>query len=263
MRKPTVIAIAVFILPLIFIACSKSTPADPGGNGETKNFFPNTNGTTYKFAVEITDSNAVTVFGSRNSVYDGTAAVGGVTYQVQKDSMIFADTTFLSVNYFRKTNAGVYLFLDTTGLSNTIPDTLIQFLTIDPELLIFSFPISSGKTWPVFKLVLNYAIFNIALVDVSANAEGTENITLNLAGGSVTRQAVKIRYTLKLNIPNPANLLEILTSTYTAYAWLVEDIGPVRWQGNATVLNAFAGGGIDFDDTTKVITQSLTDYDIK
>ncbi len=122
---------------------------------------------------------------------------------------------------------------------------------------ILSFPVDVNKSWSVFNLSVVYSIFHIPVLDVTGEYDGTESVTLHLNSGDVNKNAVKIKYTLGLTIPNSNN------STYFAYAWLVDGIGIVKWQGNATILNAFTGGGVDLSDTTSVITQSLVSYNAK
>jgi len=87
---------------------------------------------------------------------------------------------------------------------------------------------------------------------------------LSLTSGTVIDSAAKIQYNIKLNIPNANNPLAApAASSYTAYAWLVNNIGVVQIQGNAFLLNAFAGNGINLADTSGTITQSIVSYNIK
>ncbi len=174
------------------------------------------------------------------------------------DTLVIQSQTTGSVSYFRKTDIGVFYFLDTTGLGASIPDTLEQYITTDAEVRALLFPLGEGSSWPVFKVNLQYGPITFAPVDVSASYAGTENITLNLISGQQTKSAIKIKYLLKLtfNFGQPS-------TNYEAFAWIVDGIGIVKWEGNATLLNGISGGGIDFDDTTRVITQSLIDYDVK
>ena len=77
-----------------------------------------------------------------------------------------------------------------------------------------------------------------------------EQVSLSLSSGTVT-QTAQVQYTIKLNIPNASNpLAGTVSSTYTAYAWFANNIGIVQIQGNATLLDAFTGNGINFADPT-------------
>jgi hypothetical protein len=161
------------------------------------------------------------------------------------------------LSYFRKTNDSLFYFLDTTGLAASIPDSLKGYISLDAEMKVLSFPVTENKSWSVFKLSIKYLFFNLNVLTVDASYDGTESVTLHLTSGDVNKDAVKIKYTLNLSIPN------VPITSYTAYAWLVDGIGFVKWQGNGTILNAFTGGGVDLSDTTSVITQSLISYDVK
>jgi hypothetical protein len=54
-----------------------------------------------------------------------------------------------------------------------------------------------------------------------------------------------------------------LSQTFNAEAWIIQDIGSVKWEGNGTLVDVLTGVGIDFGDTTTVVNQSLIDYQIK
>jgi hypothetical protein len=124
---------------------------------------------------------------------------------------------------------------------------------------VLAFPVEVNKSWSVFGLSINYLIFHLNILNVSASYDGTESVTLHLNSGDEIKDAVKIKYTLRIKTdPTSSN-----TNDYYAYAWLVDGIGIVKWQGNATILNAFTGGGVDLSDTTSVITQSLVSYNAK
>ncbi|HEY6905974.1 MAG TPA: hypothetical protein VI230_00815, partial [Ignavibacteriaceae bacterium] len=136
-------------------------------------------------------------------------------------------------------------------------DSLRGYISLDKEMKVLSFPVTENKSWQVFKLSIRYLIFNLPVLTVDASYAGTESLTLHLTSGDVTKDAVKIKFTLTVSVP------EVPSASYDAYAWLVDGIGIVKWQGNGTILNALSGGGIDLSDTTSVITQSLISYDVK
>ncbi|NWF50005.1 MAG: hypothetical protein HXY49_05640 [Ignavibacteriaceae bacterium] len=248
--------LGIVILLFTLQACDKSdnTTNPPLG----KNYFPNGDGTYYKYAIEKTDSAGSNSFGNRFTWYIGTSNKGGTVYQVQYDTIDIASQKFGNTSYFRKTDTGVFYFLDTLGLADAVPDSLRQFISLDSEVRLFLLPLTAGNSWPVFKLTLNYFGINFVPIEVNAKYEADEDITLNLASGTVTKKAAKIRYTLKIitELFSPAK-------TYETYLWVVENIGIAKWEGNAAVLNALAGSGIDFDDSTSTVSQSLVDYIIK
>ena len=248
--------IIIMILGLLVSACNKDNSTNPPVQNYT-GYFPDGDGTTYTYSIAKTDSNGTQTTGTRSTEYSGTEVKNGTTYQVQIDSFNISGLSSVSLSYFRKTNDSLYYFLDTTGLSSSIPDSLQNNISLDKEMKVLSFPVNENKTWSVFQLSIKYAIFNLNVLTVDGAYDGTENITLNLNSGDTNKDAVRLKYTLSIKVPGGP------TTEYNAFAWLVDGIGIVKWQGNAAILDAFAGGGIDLSDTTSVITQNLTSYNIK
>jgi hypothetical protein len=152
--------------------------------------------------------------------------------------------------------------MDTTGFAASITDPslipLIPYVIIDNELLGYSLPLQSGKSWTVFKITLTSPLVT-TVVDVSALVVGEEMIALSLPTGPTYKDALKIKYTMTLRL----NPLSPAVQTYIAYAWLIQDVGPAKWEGCGTLVNVFTGLGIDFGDTTTVVSQSLIDFSIK
>jgi hypothetical protein len=251
---------ALLGLSLMVAACKKeNTIVDPPGGGDVGNYFPDNNGAYYRFNFEYQDTLGTTIAGERVTRYTGTSVLSGTTYMQQTDSMLTAEMNTASVSYFRKTDTGVMYYLDTTGLGNTIPDTLMQYVTLDAEMRALVLPLLETSVWPVFKMTFTY-IINLTVIEVSANVAGKENITLNLVSGSENKEAYRIRYVLTLRLPDPENLLNTITETYEAHCWVVSGIGIVRWQGSAAVVAAFTGGGIDIDESAAIVTQNLVEY---
>jgi hypothetical protein len=252
--------IAVLLgMTLMFTACKDEDNVVDPPTGDTGNYFPGNDGAYYRFNFEYQDTAGVSTGGSRVTRYTGNTTIGGTVYMQQTDSIFTSEMNTSSVTYFRKTDTGVFYFLDTTGLGNTVPDSILQYITIDGEMRAMALPLVETSQWPVFKMTLNY-IITLTVIEVSANVTGKENITLNLITGNENKEAYKIRYLLTLRIPNPDNPLQTITETEEAFAWAVSGIGIVRWQGSAAVVAAFTGGGIDIDESTAVVTQNLVEY---
>jgi len=240
--------------------CKKSESEGPTSPGTTENYFPNNEGTSYKYSYSRTDSSGQSN-GTRTTYYKGSITIKGTSYKVQIDSLVISSSPQVDSSYFRSTSSGIYYYIDTTGFAASITDSslipLISSVVIDQELLGYSYPMAVGKTWPVFKI--NLASLNITVVDVSALVVGKEPINLNLISGSTSKEALKVKFTLTLKL----NPFSTSVQTYIANAWLVQDIGPAKWEGSGTLVNVFTGLGIDFADTTTVVSQSLIDYSIK
>lgn len=256
--KKTILLSLVTVLVLDYWGCKKSESESPTAPSTTTNYFPYNEGTNYKFSYSKTDSIG-TSQGTRTSYFKGSSTIAGTVYKIQMDSLDLSASLQIDSSYFRTTEAGVYYYLDTTGFAESItdPDLIpyIPLVVIDKELLAYSTPIETGKSWPVFKIVFS----NLTLVDVSATAVGNETITLNLSSGQTTKEAMKLRFTLTLRLDPFSSVVH----TFTADAWLVPDIGPAKWDGSGTIVNFFTGLGIDFADTNNVVKQSLINYDIK
>lgn len=255
LKKLIVLLIPVVCIFIIISCKSATTENEPPA--DTRNFFPVTNGTMYKFSVTQTDTLGNPSNGSRVSFINGVVTLDNKEYKVQLDSVFFPSSTVISNSYFRKTSAGVYFNLDTTGISNSIPDSLLSYLTISNEITAFSFPLSAGNSWVGFNMNINYLnIINFNPVVMRTTVIGTEDVTIQLPSGSTTLSAQK----LKMDINVYSSPFQTTPQILSAFVWLVENIGIVKWDGNLAIVNAFTGGGIDFDDSTRVTTQSLTEY---
>ncbi len=269
------IVLLLSVVGLIFLAaCSKNdttTGTDNGSNSDTTNYFPATNGNYYKYSLDRTDSTGTQSTGTRSATYNGTKTITGTEYQVKVDSTFISGFTTTSETYIRKSAPdkdthiyGVYVYLDTSGISNLIPDSLLQYVKISDEMTLYSFPLAQVTNWSVLSVKFIFGPVTVPLVDVEATYEGTENVNLNLMSGAKTMSAAKIKYDLTLTIPDANNIFGTpTTQVYTAHAWLVNNIGPVKWDGNASLLNAIVGGDIVLADTSGTMSQSLIDYKLK
>lgn len=260
MKKISLMLLSL-ILMLTLQNCKSSDSELPTSPDASNTYFPSSDGTYYKYSYIRTDSSGQTS-GTRNTQYSGTEIKAGITYKIQIDSILLNSILQIDRAFFRTSGSGVYYFIDTTGFAASITDSslipLIPFVQIDQELLAYTSPLESGKTWPVFKINLTSPIV-VTVIDVSAVAEGIETITLSLPSGQTNKQALRIKYTLSLRL----NPFSGEVQTYTANAWLVEGIGPAKWDGCGTLVNVFTGLGINFADTTTIVSQSLIDYSVK
>jgi hypothetical protein len=252
MKKSLIIILLLSLGAFLINSCSKNDSGSNGGNGEeNKNYFPNTDGAYYKYNVNRTDSEGVQTSGTRSVSYSGMKT--GTAYQRQIDTLTITGSviseSLVSESYFRKTDAGVYYFLDTTGLAGNIPANYQQYISqliIDPEMILLSTP--PPANWTVFKILLAAS----SIINVNATNLGTESFN----NGTFSGTALKIKYDVNITIPFlPAQSL-------SAFCWFLPEIGAAKWEGSATVINALSGGGIDFGDSTTVISQDLIYYDL-
>jgi len=259
--------IPLLVFAVVFYSCSKdeNTVSNDVNQVKAQSYYPGNVGTSYNYSVSFVDGNGQTKQGARNVKFTGQTSLGSTSYFVQSNVMHFNVDTTKSTTYFRKTDSGVFFFVDTTGLSSFFPDSLRSILTveIDKEENIFNSTLDKNYPWKVYKLNVKYSNITFSIVDVTASYMGSEEVALNLATGSVTKTAEKVKYTLTLSIPDITGSGSSKAGKFTAYGWFVKDVGVVKWDGNVTVLNAVSGNSIDFDDTTNNMTQSVTSYDLK
>lgn len=258
MKTKTVLLVFFISLVYLFNACKDSDSTGPPDVDVDESYFPASDGSSYKYNIEETDSNGTQNVGERSSWYSGTESKNNVLYQVQYDSVTIAGQPASSLSYFRKTDSGVFFFIDTTGLSSEVPDSLLQYLTIDSEMRLLFLPISEGTSWTAFRINLNYqGIFNFNPIEVTAVYEGKENLTLNLNSGNTNVEAAKLKFNLKYQLDPFAP-----PENFEAFGWLAKDIGFVKWEGSGTIIGAFTGSGIDFDNTASVVTMNISDFNI-
>ena len=72
------------------------------------------------------------------------------------------------------------------------------------------------------------------------------------------KETAKVEYTLKI-IQDVNQAPRILNAS----AWFADSIGLVKLEGNSVVLGALINGELNFEDSTKIINQDITNYVIK
>jgi len=261
MKNKILLFILFGIMIYSFNACKESSTNEnpPGDPVADTSYYPVSDGTFYKYNIQ-TDSSGNQNSGERITYYSGTSVKENVNYQIQVDTLTFGGLSSSTISYFRKTDTGVFFYLDTTGLAGAVPglDTLLQYLTIDSELRLLLLPVFDNSTWTAFKMNLNYqGLINFNPVELTAVYDGKETLTLNL-NPSENVECGRLKFTLKYR-SSPFNPAQEFSP---AYGWIAKGIGIVKWQGNGTIIGVFSGNGIDFDDSTSVFTQNLIDYRI-
>ncbi len=265
--KPVKKIIPLLLIAILFYSCSKdSNPANSNANQvQASLYYPGGVGSNFYYNVVLIRPVGPTYDGARKVSFTGQTQLGNTTYFVQSNTMFISSDTTKSNSYFRKTDAGVYFFVDTTGLYTFFPDSLRSILTveIDKEQNIFNSTLDENYPWKVYKLNVKYSNITFSIIDLTANYVGSEEIALNLSTGTVNKTAEKVKYSLTLNIPDITGTGNAKTGKFTAYGWFVKDVGVVKWDGNVTVLNAISGNSIDFDDTLNTMTQTINSYELK
>lgn len=270
MKKNIVLSLSILIA-FALISCSKS---DNPAESETSvtvaaDYYPGGVGSSYTYNSTY-KHNSSTDNGTRTSTYETKESKDNTEYTKQKNTSIFGNLQVESSLYFRTSDSGIYFYIDTTGFGSTIDSlkaaagiSLDVSITADPEINVFSAPLTANKTWHAYKLNLSISgLFNIPLIDVTATYMGTEDISV--AATNSTKSAEKIKYDLTLTLPEVKNgSITTSSSVFGANVWYVKGIGAVKLDGNGLILDALSSGVINFSDSTSTITQTLTSFQLK
>lgn len=231
MKKNILFIISILFL---FVACKESTTEPPIEQINDK-YYLLKNGTSFVYSLSITDTNNVTFNGFRYLTINDSTVLEGTKYKIQIDSfetfVPFDTLTTSVVSYIRDSNGGVFTFADTTGFTGFLPDSLRQYLTVDKESRLLFYPLTANQEFPVFTLSLSAFIIGISVLDIDAKVESTENIMMIVNNTSIDFIAYKIRYTFVIRTSSSDEIF------YTAYGWVVKDLGFVKWEGDSEVFN--------------------------
>jgi len=252
--------LSLFLLTLFFVySCTEENSTSPPGKENLPIYFPGSEGTFYLYEIIQANTNGMISTGTRNVIYLEDTLINSTRYKLQIDSIQTNLQSSVSSSYFRTTETGVFYFVDTTGFTNTLPDTLQSSVEIQDEMRAYLFPLSEGTFWPVYRISIELNEFlRFNLVDITGKFISDETLILDLSGGTQTINAKKVEFVFKLQTGAADSVI-----TFNANTWLAEDIGIVRMEGSAVVLSLFSGGGLNLSDTSITVTQNLIDYDVK
>ena len=244
----------------ITYSCSEESITNPPGNENVPVYFPGSKGSFYKYEIIESDTNGIIIStGIRNVVYLEDTLINRTRYNLQLDSIQTNLQLSVSTSYFRTTATGVFYFIDTTGFTIILPDTLQSSAEIQDEMRAYLFPLSAGTFWPVYRISIElneFIIFNV--VDITGKYISDETLTLTISDQTQTVNTKKVEIDFKFQTDIADSVI-----SFNAHTWLAEDIGIVKMEGSAIVLNLISGGGLDLSDIAKTTTQNLIDYDVK
>jgi hypothetical protein len=236
---------------LVSTACKESA-TETDIDAPYYDYYPIKNGSSFVYDIAVSDSNGVTDTGNRYMKFDDSSIVEGRMYSVQKDSFVTLLATQTNLSFLRKSKIGVYSYADTSGLSEFIPDSLREFLSADKEIRLLFYPLILNQRYSVY--LISVTTLGINVVNIGANVESEEILNVTLSGTAAQLKTLKIKYTLTVRYSlGPSD-----ETKYEAYIWAVKDIGFVKWEGDAEVLN-FIFNRIIFPLGTNV-KMDLTDY---
>ena len=252
--------LSFFLAGLIFVySCTDENSTNAPDEENLPVYFPDSEGTFYKYEIIQTDTNGLISTGIRNVVYLEDTLINSTRYKLQIDSTQTNLQSSVSSSYFRTTETGVFYFVDTTGFINTLCDSLQSSIELQNEMRAYLFPLSEGTFWTVYRISIEVNEFlSFNLVNITGKYISDATLILDISDGTQTINTKKVEIVFKLQTGAADSVI-----TFNANTWLTEDIGIVKMEGSAVVLSLFSGGGLNLSDTSIIVTQNLIDYDVK
>lgn len=252
----TLISYLTLIILFALIGCKEeSLITPPSANYD---FFPLKSGAMYHYNFYYGTDPGLN--GSKYIKVKDLININGTEYFTEIDSVIFERALTIDTTYFRKSNTGVFYFIDTTGVSEFIPDSIRNQLVIDIESRLLFSPLALNQTWPVYEI--NFTLGGIpvySILKISAKVVDSYMLNQTFGDSSVTRLVNKIRYDMDVQLsPNSSK------ETFTAYGYTMDGIGFIKWEGESLVLSLIRGGMLDFSGTisSSSVTEELVKYSI-
>ncbi len=252
MRKG-ILLIMLAVSGLGFTSCKDTVAPEPVQ--PVKNYFPLPNNTVYKYSVDsVSETNAYFNIGTKNISFGPEVVVAGTPYYNQTEVTTYTGGEIVTQRpKVRKTERGLYYYIDTSGTGALIPDTLKPFVQIDREVIAISLPFFPGQTWSAFKF--NVAI--VPLISVTASYTGSAVYNNDVVGLPSRVNAEIVKYELKITIPDlgtgPINL------TYTGEVWYSEELGVVMREGDYFLFQLLGGSELDLFAPNYKVRERLTE----
>jgi hypothetical protein len=253
MKKSFVI---IFTLVVLINSCKESTTEPPNVN--SADYFPNSNWNYYYFNISAGDSSGLLQSGSRKVYFNGDTTILQTQYQTRVDTFQINGVLSVSKSFFRKSNSGVfnYVDIDTNGFTAIIPDSLQGAISIDEEYRLLFQPLELFQTWSVYKITVNYLSFQYDVFTIDAEVISKNTIDFACNNSTVTKEVFTIRYTAKLttDLTRPPLI-------FNANGRIAEDIGFISWEGDSEIINFLAGRNIYLPST--YVIEELYSYKLQ
>lgn len=252
MRK-RLLMILPLLAGLLFTSCKEVVAPEPPV--AVKNYFPLPNNTVYKYSVDsVSATNAYFNIGTKNISFGPEVVVAGTPYYTQTEVTSYTGGDVVTQRpKVRKTERGLYYYIDTSGTSAIIPDTVRPFVQIDREVIAMTLPFFSGQTWSAFKF--NVAI--VPLISITASYIGNAAYNVDVQGLPSRVNAEVIKYELRITVPDlgtgPINL------NYSGEVWYSEDLGVVMREGDYFLFQLLGGSELDLLAPNYKVRERLTE----
>lgn len=248
---------AFFIIPLLISYACKDSVTEPQDN--SLDYFPNSDGNYYEYNVAISDSNgSIIQTGNRKSYYTGDTTIVQIKLQIKVDTFQIGNLQTIKYSYFEKKSFGVYNFVDieTNGYIFLLPDSLHGNFSIPYQYLLVTNSLEVNRAWHILESWAGIPQFQIFKLE----AEVVSLDTFFISDQNTTRltEAYNVKYkarlTTSLNSNEPVRLFEV-------HGWFAKGIGPIKWEGNAELINFFAGDKIYPHNT--IVSEEIKSFKIK
>jgi hypothetical protein len=237
----------LFAALLLFLYGCKEASVEPDPVIRFNPFYPLSEGLSLTYSYQYSDSSG-NVNGERWVSYGAPELKSGTAYISQFDSTSLDGDITTNYAFTRKTDRGVYYYVDTSGIASLIPDTLKPFASVDRELILFSFPLEEGKYWSAYKLI----ILNYSIISMEAEYKGITDVVL--AGTNTTGQIEThtIDYSLSLTLPDTL-MNTAFNAEFEGTMYLADSLGIVKYEGDEILLAFINNGTNSVADTTGTV----------
>lgn len=248
------------------VSCSEkdSTSADPemvveDNSAKIAELFPVNVGSSFTYNMEQLDKSTgnYDLVGTRVMSVDNKEVGSDFNYFYCTEAHNSQSGNFTLNSKFRITESALEIYQDTSGVSKLIPDSLkamVQF-QLSENLKLLSYPYDDGKEWVAYKGEAKFGTINFKVYSITGKYVGTENIEVPKYENGI--ESEKFKYTISINIPDISNPFVSGVQEYVVHIWMVPNVGIVKIEGYAVLINTISGGTFDLSDSNKIFRHTL------
>lgn len=243
--KKNLLILLIFLF--VSFACKESTTESPINN-DSFDFFPNSDGNYYYYNVSVFDTSGTIIqSGTRKSYYNKDTIIFSTPYQVKVDTFQLTGPQTVNNTYFRKSSTGVFNWveLESNGFYFLIPDSLRGGISHSSQYRMLYLPLELNQTWQVHKVNVDLLYIQFELFKVDSEVMSIDTLIIPIQNQTVNTKVFKIKYQAKLttSLSAPPIMFEV-------YVWLAKGVGFIKWEGDAELINFFAGDSIYMNKTS-------------